>query len=103
MARYIDADAMMREFSDFVRPSNNSDFAPVPNWNDAVSLVGSAPTADVRENVHAHWEEVDKYGNRRCSNCEAVEHVPTLMGKPIVWNFCPNCGAQMDKRREDET
>ena len=38
----IDADALHREFIDFIRASNNK----TPNWNDAVSLVGSAPTVD---------------------------------------------------------
>ena len=44
--RLIDADALMREFAEFVRESNNSDFADIPTWNDAVSLLGSAPTID---------------------------------------------------------
>lgn len=40
----ISRQAVMKEFSDFVRRSNNSDFAPTPTWNDAVSLVGSMPS-----------------------------------------------------------
>ena len=40
----IDEAALMLEFAEFVRASNNSDFAAVPTWNDAVSLLGSAPT-----------------------------------------------------------
>ena len=44
--RLIDADALMREFAEFVRESNNSDFADVPTWNNAVSLVDCAPTVD---------------------------------------------------------
>lgn len=44
--RLIDADALMKEFAKFVKDSNNSDFANVPTWNDAVSLLGSAPTVD---------------------------------------------------------
>ena len=40
----IDVGALMLEFAEFVRASNNSDFAAVPTWNDAVSLLGSAPT-----------------------------------------------------------
>ena len=40
----ISRQAVMKEFSDFVRKSNNSDFAPTPTWNDAVSLVGSMPS-----------------------------------------------------------
>ena len=41
----ISRQALMKEFSDFVRASNNSDFARTPTWNDAVSLVGSMPSA----------------------------------------------------------
>lgn len=42
--RLIDADALMKEFAEYVRDSNNSDFERCPTWNDAVSLLGSAPT-----------------------------------------------------------
>ena len=41
----ISRQALMKEFSDFVRASNNSDFARTPTWNDAVSLVKSMPSA----------------------------------------------------------
>ena len=41
----ISRQAAMKEFSDFVRASNNSDFARTPTWNDAVSFVGSMPSA----------------------------------------------------------
>lgn len=53
MSRLIDADALHREFIDFIRASNNK----TPNWNDAVSLVGSAPTVDAVEVV-------------RCEDCK---------------------------------
>ena len=89
MPRYIDADALMKELCDFVRPSNNSDFAPVPNWNDAVSLVESAPTADVRENVQALWIN-ELSGTFECSNC-GIWHSKS--------RFCPNCGAVMGNGR----
>ena len=46
-ADYIDRKELMKEFGRYVKASNNSDFEPIPNWNDAVSLVGSAPNADV--------------------------------------------------------
>ena len=41
--------ALMKEFADFVKRSNNSDFAPTPTWNDAVSLVGSMPSAETEQ------------------------------------------------------
>ena len=45
MSDLISRQALMKEFSDFVRASNSSDFAQTPTWNDAVSLVGSMPSA----------------------------------------------------------
>lgn len=41
----ISRQAIMKEFANFVRASNNSDFARTPTWNDAVSLVESMPPA----------------------------------------------------------
>lgn len=45
----ISRQALMKEFSDFVRASNSSDFAQTPTWNDAVSLVGSMPSAQQQD------------------------------------------------------
>jgi hypothetical protein len=51
--------AMMKEFSDFVRKSNNSDFANTPTWNDAVSLVGSMQSVQP-EPHEGHWIPVSE-------------------------------------------
>ena len=71
MSRLIDADALEKEFTDFVRASNNSDFEPTPNWNDAVSLVGSAPTVDAVQVV-------------RCGECK---HFKKPLS-PDMWGWC---------------
>ena len=31
-----------------------------------------------------------------CSVCKSKENVPTCMGEPSVWGYCPNCGAKME-------
>lgn len=96
--RYIDADALMKELRDFVRRSNSSDFAPAPTWNDAVSLVGSSPTADVVERKKGKWVLIGSRLESRpfaCSECNYAFQVDTVMGKP-AWGFCPNCGARME-------
>ena len=65
----ISRQALMKEFSDFVRESNNSDFAPTPTWNDAVSLVGSMPSAERR----GRWIDIEHAPNGllyvTCSVC----------------------------------
>lgn len=49
-ADYISRQAAMNAFAERVKRSNNSDFAPVPRWNDAVEIVENLPSADV-----PHW------------------------------------------------
>lgn len=39
------------------------------------------------------WDTEDIY---ECSNCGEKSHVKEVMGQP-AWDFCPNCGARMDK------
>lgn len=96
-ADLISRQALMKEFSDFVRASNSSDFAQTPTWNDAVSLVGSMPPADVRENVKGEWLPQD-HNKTNGMMSTAVYYYPkcSVCGHCGNYtNFCPNCGAQM--------
>lgn len=64
------------------------------------SLIEGLPPADVRPNIHGHWEpkyptwEEMIYCQERyfCSNCKGyvVDRIARL-----EFNFCPNCGADM--------
>lgn len=83
----ISRQALMKEFSDFVRRSNNSDFAPTPTWNDAVSLVGSIPSAERR----GRWKQVGD-NTYRCSVCGEL----SCCCSP----YCGECGAKMDEASE---
>lgn len=96
--RYIDADALMKELRDFVRRSNSSDFAPAPTWNDAVSLVGSAPTADVVERKKGEWVKTgqsfvypNSFKGYSCSCCGYF-----IRKENPLFLFCPSCGAEME-------
>ena len=64
MTDYISRDGIMKEFADFVRDSNNSDFARTPTWNNAVSLVSTFPAADVVKVVRCkdckHYDPYDQ-------------------------------------------
>ena len=91
--RLIDADALMKEFAEFVKDSNNSDFADTPTWNDAVSLVGSAPTIEERKKGKWEWSTLPITGalEQKCSICGT----PFYMAFRLGMNYCPNCGADM--------
>mgnify|MGYP006991642154 CR=1 FL=1 len=62
------------------------------------NCLDAIPAADVKPVVKAHWIWMGDTGDSRfmCSNCKGKENVPTVMGKPTVWEYCPNCGAKMD-------
>ncbi len=61
-----------------------------PLWVSDI-LIKDAPPADVRENIHAHWEDCSN--GWMCSACKRDSRKDT--------NFCPNCGAKMDGEWED--
>ena len=50
-----------------------------------------------------HWIRLDDYhmGKFECSECHTQGYVDTCMYEP-KWNFCPNCGARMERKNENE-
>lgn len=106
--RLIDADALMQTYAKFVAPSNNSDFENEPTWNDAVSLLESAPTVDHIK--HGHWIIRDIPGTYfyqiTCSECseDVTSSAPCIGFLPnakVLWDYCPYCGAKMDEVEKD--
>jgi len=93
MGVYIDREAVMQKFADHVKRSNNSDFAPVPTWNQAVQIVEDFPAADVRPVVRGHWVD------GACSNCGFFTDV--VMSR--FFSYCPNCGADMREPPKEES
>ena len=100
MPRYIDADAI--EPSEIVIPliDGGYEYVEVVYMDDLRDI----PTADVVKRKHGEWIWMGEKGDSRfmCSVCKSKENVPTIMGKPEVWWYCPNCGADMRKETEDE-
>ena len=90
--RLVDADALMQTYAKFVAPSNNSDFENEPTWNDAVSLLESAPTVDPVK--HGHWIDRAKsilgLPTEACSECAE-------WSVGYKKDYCPHCGAKMDE------
>lgn len=66
---------------------------------DAIQCVKAIPAADVAEVWHGRWERViptksaAKWSTKvSCSNCHSVGY--------MRYNYCPNCGALMDKEEK---
>ena len=62
-------------------------------------ILDSIPVADVKPVVHGEWIEEDayEYGENawRCSACGEPYVLIEGTPKQNLYNFCPNCGADM--------
>lgn len=77
-------------------------------WMNAMDktkeIVRRIPAVDAVEVVHGEWLKLDMHmgmENYKCSVCRSECYVPEAMGEPM-YPLCPNCGARMDGRREED-
>lgn len=96
--RAIDADKLMRlRYTHLIR-----------FWDGKVTdslPLSEVPTIAYEDLVpHGRWDE--HYGVSICSNCHSMFDANLKMLQvPATWempNFCPNCGAKMDLKNEDD-
>ena len=89
MSRYIDTDDVANAIYHH--------FPSIRTMADARSIIEEAPSIEPKR---GEWIEFDtKWGRSLyyCTNCMETSEVPTAFGKPL-YNFCPNCGADMRER-----
>lgn len=96
MARHIDTDILAKIVFDKWQECDELKHI-IPAIRNAVMC---ASTADVVEQKKGKWKEICStqdwqftYEHYRCTNCG--------LPSECAFRFCPNCGAQMDERRED--
>ena len=82
MARYIDADKLLKKFSPYTK-----------EWSE----VYLSPTADVVEVKHGEWHLLDDCANEGvyCSVCHKKVYRKDYANQKLKSKFCPNCGANM--------
>lgn len=105
MPKHIDVDELKEwvqnwfEKHRYYHPYSKTNDIPITELYDILEQI---PPTDVRENVHAHLNKVKmKSGEwwHTCSKCIATWGSED---GELDFKFCPNCGAVMDERREDE-
>ena len=99
MAEYIEREAILREIE---RRESLMVGDKLVSVDAMKSFIKNRPAADVAPVRHGRWvhEHMSEgYAWVMCSECEAVIH-KILINKRL--NYCPNCGAKMDKPNEPE-
>ena len=78
-----------------------------PSRYDMLENIKSAPSADVRPNIHGHWIKINSGDedftesivcdrcNHENSHLDFNEHNEPIGKVFVTSNFCPNCGADM--------
>lgn len=61
----------------------------------AAELLDEVPLSDVEEVKHSKWKKIQNYA--LCSNCK---HEVNWGSKDFLSPYCPQCGAKMDKEKE---
>ena len=94
MARYIDAEPMLREsieerkFVFATEDALKNELIVRTVYKDLAEFIDNQPTADVVEVKHGEWEYYSTT-MMECSVCK--RHTPRHR-----YDFCPHCGAKMD-------
>lgn len=109
MSRYIDADAFAKQITKIRDVQNiKSDTNWYSAYDEFLDLIEDFHTADVREIVRGEWVEAEICNGIQCNACSVCGYSPFYKGEPVLvartynFNYCPNCGAKMDERREDD-
>ena len=98
MAEYIEREAAVKVAEKYGL-ANASALGRHTGLADCIaSEIADIPAADVAPVVHGRWVEKEKYTFGIMYDCSLCENRILDNGHP--WNYCPNCGAKMDKEEE---
>ena len=71
-----------------------------PTRDEFINFLKSRKRANVKEIVYGRWIEKEKYTFGVMYDCSICGD--RILDNGHSWNYCPNCGAKMDKPDEPE-
>ena len=104
MQEYIEREALevaLNHRLNFLMAENGEYDHYTSGFDEAVTRVENFPAANVAPVVHGRWIEQEKYTFGVMYDCSICDN--RILDNGHSWNYCPNCGAKMDKEVADET
>ena len=95
--RLIDADALIKWLNDTYCDTSKRSW----NYNhhvmamDMIEIIENYPT--IEERKRGHWFDPEDDDGRTAWHCSVCDHVVKTIGFYPNYNYCPCCGARMDK------
>lgn len=99
MAKYIDKDEVVDMLRRWGQEAAETNSAEADAFEAVAYELQYFPAADVAPVVHARWTNPSwtTYKHGTCSACNWVNTTGAHCNGFRKPNFCPNCGARMDK------
>ena len=99
MAEYVEKSPLLKRMEGYCSATCGHEHGEDPLcqscfMNDAIILVEDQTAADVVERKRATWDDDWEMCCSTCSACDDSFLWEDFKGV-AVWNFCPNCGADM--------
>ena len=101
MPRYIDADALIEVYKQYLALLKEEGTTYVDiSWEEEImsdiETISKAPTVDAESVRHGHWINHfdDLYPEDSSVECSVCHEYEGIMAND---NYCPNCGAKMDE------
>lgn len=105
MKEYIERAVAVKKFENYRRDcEEENDERAAQIFEDCISELMAIPAADVAEVRHGRWVEYPRAHYFKCSECKYT--VPyrkaIFVNGNREYDYCPSCGARMDKEDEHE-
>ena len=95
MPRYIDAKITLKTIDKAIADYTEHDDV-LRFLSDLRLAVLDAPTADVEEVRHGHWNKTCVPDIYQCDVCKRPVKMDELCDSEVMREYCPKCGAKMD-------
>lgn len=97
--RLIDADALAKRLGELWDIPADWDGDMDETCQEAFTEIDNAPTIEAEPVRHGEWLPYPSDQHRKCSVC-GIEYAKNTMA--LKSNYCPNCGAKMDGKEDEE-
>ena len=97
MSRYINTDVF--DIVGYIVPHGMDFDSFEAGVNHVMNIIHNTQTADVVEVKHGSWKYLYD-GNYKCSECGSWWCCTDSQIDEM--NYCPNCGAKMDEREDEQ-
>lgn len=104
MKEYIERAVAVKKFENYRRDcEEENDERAAQIFEDCISELMAIPAADVAEVKRGRWIlEREPDGTPYCFHCSVCDNDFHHIGIMTATDYCPSCGARMDKEDEHE-